>query len=486
MTNLLFEVFARSVFLAGLGLACLWALRKQSASLQHVAAKIIVLALLALPLMTVLLPKTNLYWLPTTSSATLQLPFGKVQVPVTLVQGSTGLSAPETKPLHLWLSFWLIGVTLLAVRYTFGWMSFGRLVRTAKPIYWPQTDIKVLESGETTVPLTGWLGQHFIVVPRSWIGWSEEKKQSALLHEMAHIQNHDWLSQLLAKFACMLFWPNPLAWALAKQSRALAERAADDQVLAQGVLTTTYAQILLEIAREAKATLSVQSEVTISMTRNYDVARRIEMILEANKRRGRATSSNTLLTGMTLLMITALTASLGLARQTLPQGILPDGSPAIQLMIETAIVGPHVLLKETGLRPPKGGRAASSIIPDSKSDPYIYEISKQAAKDLLNKWSTSKTIISSPRIRTLSGQSARIETSSNTQHISLEILPKYNPDKTIEVKLSYHSEIAGTQSFRSVEFRTKPGQTILITGIEHDGKPIEVFALITANVVKAS
>src|SRR5262249_47386000 len=82
--------------------------------------------------------------------------------------------------------------------------------------------------------------------------WPEERRRLVLLHELAHIQRADCLTQLLAQVACVLHWFNPLFWLAAWQLRVERERACDDRVLAAGVSPAAYAHHLLAIARAGR------------------------------------------------------------------------------------------------------------------------------------------------------------------------------------------------------------------------------------------
>ena len=111
--------------------------------------------------------------------------------------------------------------------------------------------VELLESDETEVPVT-WGSLHpRIVLPTGASGWPLSKKRAVLIHELAHVQRHDAATQLLARLACALHWPNPLAWLAARAMRSERERACDDRVLQEGARPSDYAANLLEVARSA-------------------------------------------------------------------------------------------------------------------------------------------------------------------------------------------------------------------------------------------
>jgi hypothetical protein len=83
---------------------------------------------------------------------------------------------------------------------------------------------------------------------------------------------------------CVLFWPNPLVWKLDRTVRDLAEQAADDHVLAQGVAPPAYANDLLQIARELRGART--ASLVLPMAQKADVTRRIQNVLSSKKHRG--------------------------------------------------------------------------------------------------------------------------------------------------------------------------------------------------------
>ena len=54
---------------------------------------------------------------------------------------------------------------------------------------------------------------------------------------------------LAARFACILHWPDPLAWKTLRRLVVEHELACDRQVLDRGVLPSSYAQQLLRLSR---------------------------------------------------------------------------------------------------------------------------------------------------------------------------------------------------------------------------------------------
>ncbi|MEI9931543.1 MAG: M56 family metallopeptidase [Rhizomicrobium sp.] len=49
-----------------------------------------------------------------------------------------------------------------------------------------------------------------ILLPKSARTWPRARLQAVLLHELAHVRRRDGAMQMLALFACAIYWFNPL------------------------------------------------------------------------------------------------------------------------------------------------------------------------------------------------------------------------------------------------------------------------------------
>src|SRR5438067_1110459 len=155
--------------------------------------------------------------------------------------------------------------------------------------------VALLQSSEVEVPITwGTLRPH-IVIPASASDWSRAQKRAVLLHELAHVERHDALTQRVARVSCALHWPNPLAWAGAAAMRMERERACDDRVLAEGARPTEYASSLLEIAR---TTRPGGGRTALAMARRAQLEGRVLAVLDpavdrqpVNRRRAAAVAT---------------------------------------------------------------------------------------------------------------------------------------------------------------------------------------------------
>ena len=121
----------------------------------------------------------------------------------------------------------------------------------------------LIHSDGVAGPLTWGLFRPVILLPSAASGWSESHRLAALAHERAHIARRDWAVHLAVWGVSALFWFHPLVWLARRDLAREAEHAADDAVLALGILPSDYAALLILLARPdtPRAALSIASSV---------------------------------------------------------------------------------------------------------------------------------------------------------------------------------------------------------------------------------
>ena len=122
---------------------------------------------------------------------------------------------------------------------------------------------QLLWSDESLTPLTVGVWRSAVILPRQARQWSVDQRHDVLLHEFAHVQRRDILTQVLAQVAGALFWFHPLPYLAAGRMRLERERACDDRVLMAGSRASTYASHLLEMARS----LRLESSLATAMSK---------------------------------------------------------------------------------------------------------------------------------------------------------------------------------------------------------------------------
>ncbi len=149
--------------------------------------------------------------------------------------------AATTSSIDVGPTLWAIGFALLMLRLIVGIAQLYRLTSRAQRID------GILLSPELATPLT-W-GRE-IVLPAYARDWSHEKLEIAITHERAHISRMDWFTQSFAQILTAIFWFHPLMWLASSRLRQEAEQAVDDAVLTSGTGAVSYAEQLLEVARQ--------------------------------------------------------------------------------------------------------------------------------------------------------------------------------------------------------------------------------------------
>ena len=256
MIELLLESSLRTWILAALVGGIIVALRIRDAAVRHACWKLVLAAMLLMPLLVWLLPPLELplreareVWRAQTLSPEIVSSLPVIPDAPTLVVTPD----PPIPQLPLGWIYFAIALAL-GVRVFTGYVLGTRLVRSGTsidedglPVRKP--GVRYLRSSQISVPMTfGWV-RPVVLVPSGFESWDRGKLQAVLNHEHAHISRWDFATTLIASLVKSAYWLNPFAWWLEWRLRTLAERAADDQ--AAGTDRKTYAEVLLGLAREA-------------------------------------------------------------------------------------------------------------------------------------------------------------------------------------------------------------------------------------------
>lgn len=140
-------------------------------------------------------------------------------------------------------------------------------------------DVRLLRSSRISVPVLWGFFKPVLLLPADVVTWPAERLRVVLLHELAHLKRYDGLSLILTRIAVSIFWYHPLAWSLERAGRSECERACDDLVLAGGTKPSEYADHLLAIAR-SMPTFDPFRSVTLAMSRKSQLEGRLLSILQ--------------------------------------------------------------------------------------------------------------------------------------------------------------------------------------------------------------
>lgn len=308
----------KATLLFTIALLLLRSARRVPASLRHrVAAATFIVALL-LPIGAALKPRVITLPAPAPAPVTVA-PSGKPSAEVTApVERTPGLTARRSAidlASAAWLAY-LGGLTFFLLSLSAGIVRLYRLrasadvsvegTRLAREIADQdgiRRSIEVVISPRLAVPMTfGW-ERATILLPADAISWAPKELRDAIRHELEHVVRRDWLTQILSRLTCAIYWPHPQAWMLWSRLRLEAERACDDAVIRGGAAPTGYAEQLVTLARH----MTGQTPALAMATRS-NLGRRVDSILDGSigrNRIGRSTSVAIALVAMGALIALA-------------------------------------------------------------------------------------------------------------------------------------------------------------------------------------
>jgi beta-lactamase regulating signal transducer with metallopeptidase domain len=288
------------LLLAAIVSALLW---RSSAAVRHLVWTVAVAGILALPLLSAVLPAWELPIPSAPSSvmpAELPLPSSNdlAALTETASQAPASSSAIASGPLlvsvavALFLAGLVIGLLWLAAGF-WGVARLGSRSKRVSDTGWLRTaheaaeqlglrrPVLLLRSERTVMPATWGLLWPSVIIPGEADEWPEDRRSAVLSHELAHVKRFDCLTQALAQIACILLWWHPLMWYAARRLRVERERACDDLVLAAGARPSNYATHLLEIARKHRS-MHMASPALLSIAKPSELESRLLCLLNEN------------------------------------------------------------------------------------------------------------------------------------------------------------------------------------------------------------
>jgi len=154
--------------------------------------------------------------------------------------------------------------------------------------------IRLLISAHRRMPMMWGALRPAILLPEDAERWPAERQKLVLLHELAHVQRHDYLALLLTRFACALHWFNPFAWIAARRIGLEQDQACDDIVLAKGAAADCYAEEVLQFAA-TRGIPRLETLSAVAMARPSRLEGRLLAILDATRNRSTLTRSRTVI-----------------------------------------------------------------------------------------------------------------------------------------------------------------------------------------------
>ncbi|HUP40090.1 MAG TPA: M56 family metallopeptidase [Vicinamibacterales bacterium] len=238
------------------------------------------------------------------------------------------------------VSTWLAGVLLLLARVAAGWWRVRRLhhlALSAMRSSWQHAAdriagrlelarvIRIVELSAVDVPLVVGCLRPIVVLPIAALSQLNAAQVEAILaHELAHVQRHDYVVNLMQTVAETLLFYHPAVWWLSARIRDEREHCCDDVAIAVCGDAAGYAAALTELEAWRSGELSLAAAAT-----GGSLVTRIRRILRVEISEDSRTSAVTV--GLVAL---ALAGAVGM-------NILAQSAPAETPTFEVASVRPN-------------------------------------------------------------------------------------------------------------------------------------------------
>ena len=296
------------------------ALRRRSASLQHLMLLAGMVALIALPALAFYAPTWGFAELPGAPEAlvrwtTVEAPEGPAFIGSASAAGEPG----SFSLVSLLALAWVSGLLTVASRWLTSQRRSYRVMRDATTESSPRLlgfmneacerleirrEVTLLRGGDGQMPFTAGTLKQRVLLPADAEQWSDERLRMVLSHELSHVRRLDVLAQHVAALASALYWFHPMVWWMSRRLRATAERAADDGVLRSGASAPDYAEELVLLARQYRGPLAGTPAVT-----GAPFEERLEALLANGRRRvSLGTARSGLALGSALVLALAVSA----------------------------------------------------------------------------------------------------------------------------------------------------------------------------------
>jgi TonB family protein len=259
-------------------------LRRSPAAWRHLIWSAAVVAVLALPVVSLFSPALDM---PVAAEAVRRITITVYATEPAAAEDAAGAGVSL-------LAMWAVVAGALILRIGFGLARVASVTWTglaadelAAGIAGEMgigRHVRVRLSKRVSMPTTWGLLRPVVLLPADSTEWAAERLRIVLRHELGHVRRLDWFTQLLAHFACAVYWFNPLAWMAALQLRKERELACDDGVLSGGVQGSEYAQHLVEIAR-GSTVVHEQFTVGVAMAQKSSLETRVLAMLDPGARR---------------------------------------------------------------------------------------------------------------------------------------------------------------------------------------------------------
>jgi TonB family protein len=354
----LIEIALRSSVILAVGLALMPLLRRQSAALRHWVLATTLVCSAVVPIAAWLLPA----WVaPLDVSSMVPPAFSQSMRPPQLREPSLAGAAIQRasedasnavdaalapQPVVM---LWFVGASLSIAALGIGLMRLRRIdaaataldagtwvdtLRSLQPSHGVHQPVAVRMTARPSLLFVWGVWRPTIIVPSSALGWSRDRVQAVVTHELAHIHRRDWLFQIVAEVVRAIYWFNPLVWVTCARLRRECEVACDDRVIATGAQASEYASHVIAIARDLQTSHWLPAPAIV---RSSTLERRVRAMLDKTLNRQPPSTGARGGALALLLSLTVVVASLAAQSFVSLSGTIVDTSngvlPGVKLLL---------------------------------------------------------------------------------------------------------------------------------------------------------
>jgi len=283
LLQLLLFTFVQGLIVFILATFSVLGIRRLSSGFKHILWLSVVFSFLIIPLFSQFVPfhlfRISLYQGVQNEAYgamndILSKAFGSIGSNIRFAQANTSI-AGETLNFPLlhssWsfiiIALWITGMLLSSLRVIIGKVNVSNISRQAtvcrsrkytlvveelSKMLTVRKSVVLLKSSECKVPFTYRISKPVIILPSSISKWPCEQLRAVLIHELAHVKRKDYITQLIARFICSVFWFIPVVWIAYHHLHIEQEKSCDAFAVESGIEADSYARHILNVIRIAR------------------------------------------------------------------------------------------------------------------------------------------------------------------------------------------------------------------------------------------
>jgi beta-lactamase regulating signal transducer with metallopeptidase domain len=165
------------------------------------------------------------------------------------------------------IALWIMGMLLSSLRVIIGKVNVSKITMQAtvcrirkytlgveelSKMLAIKKSVVLLTSSECKFPFTYRIFKPVIILPSGISNWPSEQLRAVLIHELAHVKRQDYITQLIARFICSVFWFIPVVWIAYHHLHIEQEKSCDTFAVESGIEADSYARHILNVIRIAR------------------------------------------------------------------------------------------------------------------------------------------------------------------------------------------------------------------------------------------